>query len=124
MTSSATYQRGDVVLIALPLVTDPSQSKSRPAVVIQNDIGNRYSPNLIVAAISSRLPARSYPTNVIVRTGSTLALGCGLDRDSVVQGEVILTVQKTAVVRRLGQFNAEAMQLIDQCIRVSLGLTL
>ncbi len=64
MSDELTFYRGDVVLVSLPFVTDPTRSKVRPAVILQNDVGNRFSPNLIVAAISSQLPRREYPTNL------------------------------------------------------------
>ena len=123
MRDQSQHRRGDVVLVDLPFVTDPAERKPRPSVIIQNDIGNRFSPNLIVAAISSQLPARSYPTNVILRLGSPEAEGAGLDRDSVVQAEVILTVPKPAVMRLLGRLNPSAMSAVDDCVRVNLGLS-
>lgn len=122
MSEAPAYRRGDVVLAMIPFVGDTSQAKARPVVVIQNDIGNRFSPNLIIATISSQIPRRRYPTNVIVRLGSTEAAGTGLDRDSVVQAEVIHTVPKSAIVRRLGRFSDTAMEAIDRSVRVSLDL--
>ncbi|MFQ5341358.1 MAG: type II toxin-antitoxin system PemK/MazF family toxin [Anaerolineae bacterium] len=71
------FRRGDIVLVAFPLITDFSQSKVRPAVVVQTDVGNRFSPNLIVAAISSRIPRRAYPTNFIVRLDTPRGPGHG-----------------------------------------------
>ncbi len=123
MSEAPAYRRGDVVLAVIPFVSDTSQGKARPVVIIQNDVGNRFSPNLIIATISSQIPRRPYPTNVIVRLGSAEATGTGLDRDSVVQTEVIHTVPKSAIVRRLGQFESAVMQAIDRSVKVSLGLT-
>jgi mRNA interferase MazF len=123
MTDKQIFHRGEVILVSFPYVTDPARSKVRPAVIIQNDVGNRFSPNLIVAAISSQLPRREYPTNLIVHQGSPEAEGTGLDRDSVVQAEVILTIPKTSVVKRLGRFNDLTLRVIDQRVKVSLGLT-
>lgn len=123
MSKEQTFCRGDVVLVSFPYVTEPTRTKVRPAVIIQNNVGNRFSPNLIVAAISSQLPRREYPTNLIVRQDSSEAEGTGLGRDLVVQAEVILTVPKASVVKRLGQFNDVTMRAIDQCVKVSLDLT-
>ncbi len=109
-------------MIPFPYITDFSRTRERPAVIIQNDIGNRYSPNLIVAAISSQLPARQYPIHFVVRHGSPDAEGTGLDCDSVVQTEVLLTIPKAQVTQKLGRFNSDAMRAIDQCLRVSLAL--
>src|SRR5205823_9725039 len=105
MTEGYGYRRGDVLLALVSLVTDSDVRKARPVVVIQNDVGNRFSPNLIVAAITSQLPSRDYPTNLVIRRGSPLGAGAGLDRDSNVQAEVIVTIAKSAVVRRLGSFS-------------------
>lgn len=105
------------MLLPFPLVTDFSQSKLRPAVVVQNDVGNRFSPNLIVAAISSKVPEKDYPTNHRLSPGTT-----GLDRPSVVLTGVILTIPKSAVVRRIGEVEDADVGAIDTCLRVSLGL--
>lgn len=90
--------------------------------VIQNDVGNRFSPNVIVANISSQVPSRAYPTNLIIRQGAELHVGSGLDRDSVVQAENIFTINKSVISQKIGTFGNRAMQLIDQCLRLSLGL--
>lgn len=123
MSEEGAFRRGDVVLVSFPYVTNPARSKLRPAVVVQNDVGNRFSPNLIVAAISSQIPIRHYPTNVVVRHEPPGAEGTGLGRDSVVQAEVILTIPKGSVARGLGRFDGSTMLAVDQCLRVSLGLT-
>jgi mRNA interferase MazF len=117
------YRRDDVVLVPTPFATEPSELKARPAVVIQNDIGNRFSANLIVATISSQLPARRYPTDLLLRRGSSEAAGAGLDRDSVVQTDSIATVSKSIVAQLLGRLNPTAVRALDDCLRVSLGLT-
>jgi mRNA interferase MazF len=123
MTEQSPFSRGDVVLANLPFVSDFSEQKVRPAVILQNDVGNRFSPNLIVAAISSQPPGRQFPTNLVLRRGSPEADGAGLDFDSVVQAEIILTVPKRAAIRLLGRLNPRAMRAVDDCVRVSLGLT-
>ena len=117
------FRRGDIVLIPFPYVTDLSKTRERPAVIIQNDVGNRFSPNLIVAAISSQIPGKEYPVHFFVREGSEEAEGTGLQKDSIVQTEIILTIPKTSVTKRLGRFNNAAMNAIDQCLRVSFALT-
>jgi mRNA interferase MazF len=123
MAETPAVRRGDVVLVSLPFVTDPVRGKVRPAVVVQNDVGNRFSPNLIVAAVSSQLPTRAYPTNLVLRPETPEAAGSGLDRDSVLQAEVILTVPKSSVLRRLGSLVPATLQAFDRCLKVSLGLT-
>jgi mRNA interferase MazF len=123
MSEIIEFRRGDVVFIPFPYITDFSKSRERPAVIIQNDVGNRFSPNLIVAAISSQIPSREYPIHFLVRKGSSEVEGTGLQMDSIVQTEIILTIPKTSVTKRLGRFNGAAMSAIDQCLRVSLALT-
>lgn len=116
------FRRGDIVMVDLPYVTNPQRSKVRPAVIVQNDVGNRFSPHLIVAAISSQPPRRPYPTALILRGGSPEAAGTGLDRDSVVHGELILTIPKGRVVQRLGRLGTDALPVLDRCLKVSLAM--
>jgi mRNA interferase MazF len=120
--SNDIFQRGDIILVSLPFISDPAQSKIRPAVIIQNNTGNRYSPNLIIASISSQLPSREYPTNVILRVGSSETEGSGLDRDSVIQTEIILTIPKANIVRKLGKISEKGMGRVNQAVKVSLAL--
>jgi mRNA interferase MazF len=122
MNETREFRRGDIVLTKFPYITDPSKAKERPAVIIQNDIGNRYSSNLIVAAISSQIPGREYPFHFWVPLGSPQAKGTGLQKDSIVHTEVILTIPKTSVTERIGRFNDDAMSAIDGCLRISLAL--
>ena len=105
------------MLLPMPLVTDFAQHKVRPAVVVQNDIGNRFSANVIIVPISSRVPAQDYPVNHRLAAGTA-----GLDRPSVILAGTILTVPQSLVVRRLGRLPARDLVALDACIRVSLGL--
>ena len=122
MSEIIEFRRGDIVLTRFPYITDPERSKERPAVVIQNDVGNRFSQNLIVAAISSQMPGRDYPIHFRVSTGSPQCEGTGLQRDSVVKTEVILTIPKKSVTQVIGRFGEAAMHSIDDCLLISLGL--
>jgi mRNA interferase MazF len=123
MNETLEFHRGDIVLIQFPFITDASRKKDRPAVVIQNDFGNRFGSNLIVAAISSQIPSRKYPFHFWVQVGSPEADGTGIQRDSIVHTEIIMTVPKTSVIKHLGRFSETAMQTIDECIKISLALT-
>ena len=122
MSDGQDLRRGDIVLAAMRFPSAPDEEKVRPVVIVQNDVGNRFSPNVIVATISSQLPSRPYPTNVLIRHGSHLHAGTGLERDSVVEAENIATISKRAIAQRIGRFDAPAMQMIDECLRVSLAL--
>jgi mRNA interferase MazF len=122
MNEAKVFRRGDVVLTHFPYITESSASKERPAVIIQNDMGNRFSPNVIIASISSKVPDREYPFHFLVRVGSPEAEGTGIERDSVLQTENILTISKSNVIKHIGRFSDDAMQRIDECLRVSLDL--
>jgi len=117
MSDELSFRRGDVVLVPFPFITDLGQSKPRPALIIQNDVGNRFSSNLIVAAISSRVPDKVYPANHHLRAGTA-----GLDRDSVMLASVILTIPKSSVLQHLGHLDEATVQAVDACLRVSLAL--
>ena len=116
------YRRGDVILARIPFISEPAQEKTRPAVVIQNDVGNRVSPNLIVVPVSSRVPSRRYPTVVIVSRGDPHFEGTGLERDSAVQAGAITTISKSRVLLRVGRLSPAVLAALDQAVRVSLRL--
>ena len=122
MIDRRSFRRGDILLASMPLITNPREQKIRPVVIIQNDVGNRFSANLIVALITSRLPRRKYPTNVILQRSSGETDGTGLDRDSAIQAEVVSTIPKSAVRQRLGRLSETAMEALDACLRISLSL--
>jgi mRNA interferase MazF len=115
----AQYYRGDIVLVKFPLITDYSKHKNRPALIIQNNIGNRYSRNLIVASISSTIPPKRYPTHLHVPKDDRET---GLNKDSVIQFENILTIPKRLVVSKLGSIPDKYLDSVDNCIMISLGI--
>jgi mRNA interferase MazF len=116
------FRRGDVVLIAFPYIQDFAKSKVRPAVVIQNDVGNAYSNNLILASITSQVPEQEFPVHYRVYAGSMIAKEAGLSTDCIVKAETIITIPKERVIEVLGHFPPEAIAEIDRCLRVSLAL--
>ncbi|MBK6768112.1 MAG: type II toxin-antitoxin system PemK/MazF family toxin [Ardenticatenales bacterium] len=117
MTDQDPLRRGDVVLLPLPFVTDFAQQKVRPAVVVQNDVGNRYSANVIIVPITSRVPEQDYPVNHRLTVGTA-----GLDRPAAILAGTILTVPQSLVIRRLGHLPARDLLALDACLRISLGL--
>jgi len=110
-------RRGEVYLVSLDPTLGAEIRKTRPAVVVQNDLANRRSPITIVAAVSSQFEERLYPTEVFVR-----ALEGGLTADSVVLLNQIRSVDKGRLARRLGVLKAETMREIDAALLLSLGL--
>jgi mRNA interferase MazF len=111
------YRRGQVWSAGLDPVVGHEQAGRRPVLVVQNDIGNRFSPTVIVAAITTRLPSRTYPTEVRVEAGAG-----GLPRDSAVRLDQIRTVDKTRLTRHLGLLDDATMRQVDRALEISLGL--
>jgi len=110
-------RRGDVYLVNFDPTIGAEVQKTRPAVVIQNDIGNRWSPITIVAAMTSRFEDPLYPTEVLVSASEG-----GLAVDSVVLLNQIRSVDKTRLVRRLGALKTQTVKEVDQALLLSLGL--
>jgi mRNA interferase MazF len=119
--STSAYHRGDLLLVSLPFA-DVTKSKVRPVLLVQNDVANRFSGNLIVVALSSRVPKRLLPTQYKVTVGSPLAQQAGLVKDSVVDCGVIYTLAKSRVRRKIGSFSPQAMAQIDSRLKTSLSL--
>lgn len=120
-TDQAIYRRGEVLLVELPFA-DITDSKVRPVVVVQNDIANKVSGNLIVVSVSARVPHRLLPTQHRVEAASSVGRQAGLIKDSVIDCSVIYTVAKNRIRRKLGALPDEAMSKIDVCLHVSLAL--
>jgi len=111
-------RRGDIYLVEFDPARGHEIKKTRPALVIQNDIGNRYSPVTIVAAITSKLSPVPYPVEVIV----TPTKANGLSVQSAVQLGQIRSVDKGRLLKRLGILEPAAMRSVDGAIKISLGL--
>ncbi|MDR3051558.1 MAG: type II toxin-antitoxin system PemK/MazF family toxin [Oscillospiraceae bacterium] len=111
-------KRGEVYFADLNPVVGSEQGGVRPVLVVQNDVGNKYSPTVIVLAITSRIDKAKLPTHVEVSTGAS-----GLRRDSVILGEQVRTLEKKRLRDRLGQLSEPLMTQVDEAMRVSLGFT-
>jgi mRNA interferase MazF len=109
-------QRGDIYTVDLEPVRGSEQGKVRPALVIQNDVGNRYSPTIIVAAITSGGHAR-FDVNVAVNAPEG-----GLANDSLILLNQIRTVEKSRLGRYWGRVSPQTMAVVDEAIKISLGL--
>lgn len=110
-------RRGDIFLVNLEPVKGSEQGRTRPCLVIQNDIGNRFSPTVIVAPLTTKAFSKEYPTNVAVGGEDS-----GLDSDSTVLLNQIRTIDKSRLIRRLCRLDTTMMQRVDMAIKVSLGL--
>jgi mRNA interferase MazF len=112
-----TPRRGEVYLVGFDPSVGSEIRKTRPALVLQNDVANRYSPITIVAAITSKGEGRTYPTEVAIAPGEG-----GLAVGSVVLLNQIRSIDRRRLVRRLGAVKAPTMRAVDSSLRVSLGL--
>jgi len=110
-------RRGDIYLVDFDPATGAEIKKTRPALVIQNDIGNRYSPITIVAAITSRFDEPPYPTEVVMEPAES-----GLSLRSAVVLNQIRSIDRRRLVKRLGHAGPETMDRVDQAMQISLGL--
>ncbi|NLY20485.1 MAG: type II toxin-antitoxin system PemK/MazF family toxin [Tissierellia bacterium] len=110
-------KRGDLYYADLSPVIGSEQGGVRPVVIVQNDIGNKYSPTTIVAAITSQLNKPKLPTHVPIS-----AQKYGLPKNSVVLTEQLRTVDKKRLREKLGSADEEFMKRIDDAIKTSVGL--
>jgi len=110
-------RRGEVHLVSFDPTVGAEIRKTRPALVIQNDVANRWSPITIVAAITSRFDEPLYPTEVLLRAPEG-----GLGADGVVLLNQIRSVDKRRLIRRLGTLKPETMRGVDRALLVGLGL--
>lgn len=111
-------RRGELYFADLNPIRGHEQGGRRPVLVIQNDIGNQFSPITIVAPLTTAFSSRIYPTEVRVAAGTG-----GLPEASSVLLNQIKTIDKTRLETRIGQFDARIMQEVDRAIMISLGLT-
>ena len=115
MESTLKFQRGDIYFIRLDSSTGSEQSGTRPAVILQNDVGNTYSPTLIVATLTSKTEKKAMqPTHCLV-------VPEGLE-PSIVQAEQIFTIDKSRVQNFAGHLTPEEMSRVDDAVKISLAL--
>ncbi|MBX6377099.1 MAG: type II toxin-antitoxin system PemK/MazF family toxin [Clostridia bacterium] len=110
-------RRGDIFFADLSPVVGSEQGGVRPVLVIQNDVGNRYSPTVIVAAITSQIDKAKLPTHVELPASEN-----GLERDSVILLEQIRTIDKRRLRERVARLRGAVMEKVDEALRISLGL--
>ena len=110
-------RRGDIYYADLSPVVGSEQGGMRPVLIIQNDTGNRHSPPVIAAAITSQPGKANLPTHI-----SLAARSCGLTRDSVILLEQVRTLDTSRLRERMGRLDETAMHQVDNAIAVSFGL--
>jgi mRNA interferase MazF len=112
-----TVKRGDIYYADLSPVVGSEQGGVRPVLIVQNDVGNRYSPTVIAAAITSQRDKSKLPTHIQVN-----AARCGLAKDSIVLLEQIRTIDKQRLKERMGKLDESSMGRVDEALSVSFGL--
>ena len=110
-------KRGDIYYADLSPVVGSEQGGLRPVLIIQNDVGNKYSPTVIAAAITSRMDKTKLPTHIDIYADKV-----GLARDSVVLLEQIRTLDKRRLKEKMGHLDEDSMQQVNSAIAVSFGL--
>jgi mRNA interferase MazF len=110
-------KRGDVFFADLSPVVGSEQGGTRPVLVIQNDIGNRFSPTVIIAAITAQIQKAKLPTHVEIN-----AKKYGFERDSVILLEQLRTIDKSRLTDKITQLDDVLMEEVDEALEISLGL--
>ena len=112
-----TVKRGDIYYADLSPVIGSEQGGLRPVLIIQNDVGNKYSPTVIAAAITSRMGKTRLPTHIDIYADKV-----GLAKDSVVLLEQIRTLDKQRLKEKMGHLDDEVMRAVNNAISISFGL--
>ena len=110
-------KRGDIYYADLSPVVGSEQGGVRPVLIVQNDVGNKHSPTVIAAAITSQTGKAKLPTHIELQAQSV-----GLTRDSVILLEQIRTIDKSRLKERMGKLDKKTMNMVDNAIAVSFGL--
>ena len=111
-------KRGDIYYADLSPVIGSEQGGLRPVLIVQNDVGNKYSPTVIAAAITSKMGKTKLPTHIDV-VGNQV----GLAKDSVILLEQIRTIDKKRLKEKMGHLDDDTMKNVNDAIEVSFGLS-
>ena len=110
-------RRGEIYYADLSPVVGSEQGGVRPVLIVQNDVGNKYSPTVIAAAITSQKEKSKLPTHIEIN-----AQNCGLSKNSVVLLEQIRTIDKKRLKERMGMLDEDAMYQVNSALSISFGL--
>lgn len=110
-------RRGDIYYADLSPVVGSEQGGIRPVLIVQNDVGNRFSPTVIAAAITSQKDKARLPTHIQLNSQ-----GSGLAKDSIVLLEQIRTIDKQRLKEHMGRLDDQSMNRINQALEISFGL--
>ena len=110
-------KRGEIYYADLSPVVGSEQGGIRPVLIVQNDVGNRYSPTVIAAAITSQREKSKLPTHIELESRS-----CGLSKDSIVLLEQIRTIDKRRLREKTGRLSPEDIRRMNNALNISFGL--
>ncbi|MBQ8795957.1 MAG: type II toxin-antitoxin system PemK/MazF family toxin [Clostridia bacterium] len=110
-------RRGDIFYADLSPVVGSEQGGVRPVLIVQNDVGNKYSPTVIAAAITSRQQKANIPTHIAINSDTT-----GLSKDSVVLLEQVRTIDKRRLKEKMGSVDEASMSKVNEAISISFGI--
>ncbi|MGI5893927.1 MAG: type II toxin-antitoxin system PemK/MazF family toxin [Candidatus Merdivicinus sp.] len=110
-------KRGEIYYADLSPVVGSEQGGIRPVLIVQNDVGNRYSPTVIAAAITSQQTKADLPTHIPLDAKS-----CGLSKNSIVLLEQVRTLDKRRLKEKMGEIPADTMHSVDSALSISFGL--
>ena len=110
-------KRGDIFLANLEPVKGSEQGGIRPVLIIQNEISNKHSPVTIIAAITSKIFDKEFPTNVFAYKEDT-----GLDKDSTILLNQIRTISNSRLTKKIGSLDSFIMNKVDKALKISLSL--
>lgn len=109
-------KRGEIYYADLSPIKGSEQGGVRPCLIIQNDVGNKFSPCTIVAIITTRTTKAKLPTQLWLPTS------CGLPRNSMVECEQIRTIDKRRLKDKVGEVDPHTMKQINECLKISVGI--
>lgn len=109
-------KRGEIYLVNFDPTVGAEIKKTRPALILQNDIANQHSPVTIVAAVTTRFDETLYPTEVLIPASEN-----GLTSNSIVLLNQIRTIDKQRLIKRLGSINSGSLGKVERALKVSLG---
>ena len=110
-------KRGEIFLANLEQTKGSEQRGIRPVLIIQNDISNKHSPVTIIAAITSKIFEKEYPTNIFISKDES-----GLDKDSTIMLNQIRTIDNSRLIKKIGLLDNFTMNNVDRALKISLSL--
>lgn len=111
-------RRGDVVVVTLkPSVGKEQRGLRRPCIIVQNDVGNQYSPTTIVVPLTDAAGKKVYPFQALVRKDDG-----GVDKDSIAKCEQVRVIDRQRIMKKLGNLSVDAIGRLDAALRISLAL--